>query len=172
MTRPAPPTKPDPAAPPFRTLPARRAAPRLGARVTPQLARLAAKSGAMDPALAERWEAAAGPELARLCRPVRLRRQKNAVTLEVAVRSGAAAMRVQYAQAQLLERVRTHLREPRLTRLAIRQAGAAAAEAPRWASRKVTPEPDAEAAPPPRRPAASLDEALEALRVAMGAPKR
>ena len=170
MTRHAPyPNTYDPN-PPFRTRPVRRAAPKLGSRVAPQLARLAAKSGAMDPRLAERWEEAAGGELAALCRPVRLRRQKNAVTLEVSVRNGAAAMRLQYAQDQLLARLRTHLREPRLTRLAIRQSGAEAA--PRWASRRVTAPEAVEAAPQPRRAATSLGEALERMRADMGAPPR
>ena len=165
MTRRAPDPNPS-----FRTRPARRAAPRLGARVTPQVARLAAKSGAMDPGLAERWEEAAGADLARLCRPVRLRRQKNAVTLEVSVRNGAAAMRVQYAQDQLLARLRTQLREPRLTRLRIVQAGGA--EPPRWASRKVEAVAPDDAPAPPTRPAHSLAEALERMRAAMDAPPR
>ena len=166
MTRPAP----DPN-PPIRTRPVRRAAPKLGTRVAPQVARLAAKSGAMDPRLAERWEEAAGRDLAALCRPVRLRRQKNAVTLEISVRTGAAAMRLQYAQEQLLTRLRTHLREPRLTRLLIKQSGAAP-KAPRWASRVVTADADEAPPPTPRRPARSLTEALERMRADMGAPER
>ena len=171
MTRRASDPKPSLDGPPVATKPPRRAPPRIGARVAPQIARLAAKSGAMDPALAANWEAAAGADLAVLCRPVRLRRQKNAVALEVAVRSGAAAMRLQYAQEQLLARLRTHLREPRLTRLLIKQAGAAP-EAPRWASRRVTAPQDEEVPAPVRRPAASLAEALERMRRDMNAPER
>lgn len=155
--------------PPFPTRAVRRSAPKLGRRVMPQIAKLAARSGAMDPRLAERWEEAAGADLAALCRPMRLKRQKNAVALEVSVPSGAAAMRLQYAQEQLLARLRTYLKEPRLTRLMIRQTGIA--EQPRWASRKVTAAPEA-ATPPPKRPATSLAEALENLREAMGAPPR
>ncbi|MBB4658611.1 hypothetical protein GGQ59_001111 [Parvularcula dongshanensis] len=124
----------------------------------------------MDPSLAERWAEVAGVDLARLCRPLALKRQKNAVTLEVAVSSGAAAMRVQYAQNQLLARARTALREPRLTRLSIRQAGAQVAEGRNWASRRVTAE--AEAPSPAPRPARNPAEALERLRAAIASHRR
>ncbi|WP_051881586.1 DUF721 domain-containing protein [Parvularcula oceani] len=154
---------------PFPTKPARRGPPPLSAKLAPQVAQLAAKSGAMDPALARSWPEVVGPELAKLCRPLRLRRQKNAITLEVAVPNGAAAMRVQYAQNQILSRARTQLRQPKLSRLAILQAGAKASEGRSWASKRVTRD-DGQPAPAPR-PARTAQEALERLRAAIQARK-
>lgn len=158
--------------PPFPTKPVRRGAPPLGARIRPQIAQLAQRSGALDPKLAARWSEVAGPDLARLCRPLRLKRTKNAVTLEVAVTSGAAAMRVEYAQNAILARARTELREPRLTRLAIVQAGAKPKESRTWKSRRVEVPKDEAPAPPPQRPARTPAEALERLRASLTEGRR
>ena len=144
-----------------RTLPARKGPPPVRAQVGPHLARLAQRSGAMDPALAERWDEVAG-DAAPYCRPVRLRRGRGGVTLEVQAVSGAAAMRVEYAQNALLARARTILGEPRLNRLRVTQRGQARER--QWASKRIEAEHAvAPAAPPPR----DAKEALERLRAAM-----
>ena len=159
---PTPPLPPRPAtdqAP--RTLPARKGPPPVRAQVGPHLARLAKRSGAMDPALAEQWDEVAG-DAARFCRPVRLRRGRGGVTLEVQAVSGAAAMRVEYAQGPILARARTVLGEPRLNRLRVTQRGQPRERA--WASRRI----EAEAATAPAAPPAqNAREALERMRAAM-----
>ena len=144
-----------------RTLPVRKGPPPVRAQLAPHLARLAKRSGAMDPMLAERWEEVAG-DAARFCRPVRLRRGRGAVTLEVQAVSGAAAMRVEYAQNAILARARTVLGEPRLTRLRVTQRGQPRER--QWASKRIEAPSETVAATPPARDAA---EALERLRAAM-----
>ena len=146
-----------------RTLPARRGPPPVRAQMAPHLARLAKRSGAMDPGLADRWNEVAG-EAARFCRPVRLRRGRGAVTLEVQAVSGAAAMRVEYAQAAILARARTALGEPNLTRLKVTQRGRTGER--QWASRKVEA---AEVVEPAEPPARDTTEALARMRAAMSA---
>ena len=146
---------------PLRTLPARRGPPPVRAQMAPHLARLAKRSGAMDPQLAERWDEVAG-DVAPLCRPVRLRRGRGGVTLEVQATSGAAAMRVEYAQSALLARARTVLGEPNLKRLRVTQRGRTGER--QWASKRVTAE---EATASPQAPARSASEALERMRAAM-----
>ena len=122
----------------------------------------------MDPALADRWDEVAG-DLARLCRPVRLRRGRGGVTLEVQASSGAAAMRVEYAQAQLLARARDALGEPNLKRLKVTQRGRTSER--RWASRRITPEDAAAPALPPARNAGEALARMEAaMRARFGAP--
>lgn len=93
------------------------------------LAALASKSGAMDPRLAADWHEIAGGEIARLCRPVRLKSAGRARSLEVAVANGSAAMQLQYRQAELIERVNRVLGKGTVTRLLIRQTGAAGTKA-------------------------------------------
>lgn len=127
-----------------RTKPPRSAAPRLARSLGPHLARLAKASGAMDPRLASDWPKIAGKELATLCRPVRVINRGRTQALEVSVKNGAAAMRVQYAQEQLLGRVRQAIGLPRLSRIVIREG----AEGGRsWKSRRMERVEPAQAAP-------------------------
>lgn len=161
--------------PPINTKPVRAAAPRVGKFVTRHVASLAAKSGAMDPALIDAWPEIAGPELHTVCRPLRLRKQGRVHTLVVGVQSGAAAMRLQYAQNQILARAASHLNRPTLRKLVIEQSGTKGVDArtpgrrtkgsKRWSSGKLTGASLASAKPtPPPIPAASLAEALDQLR--------
>ena len=81
----------------------------------------------MDPALAEAWPEIVGPTLAPLCKPVRLKKRGKAQTLVVSVPTGAAAMRVQFSQKEILTRAATYLKLPALKTLAIAQSGQRAA---------------------------------------------
>lgn len=89
------------------------------------IADLARRSGAMDPRLIEHWPDIAGENLTRMCRPLRLRTHGRAKSLEVAVPNGAAAMQVQFRQKELIDRVNRVLGKGTVTRLLIRQTGAA-----------------------------------------------
>ncbi|MGV6819080.1 MAG: DUF721 domain-containing protein [Parvularcula sp.] len=108
-------------APAVKTRAVRRAPPRIARGVGKLMATLAQKTGAMDPALLEAWPDIVGPDLCKMCRPVRLKRVGKAHTLVVSANSGAAAMRIQFSQADLLARTRQFLRMPTLTKLAIEQ---------------------------------------------------
>ncbi|MEO1040735.1 MAG: DUF721 domain-containing protein [Pseudomonadota bacterium] len=133
MPRPAPPSQ----ASEVRTKPIRKAAPPIGRSLGPHIARLAAASGAMDPRLASEWPSIAGPEIAALCRPLRIINRGRSQALEVAVKSGAAAMKIQYAQEALLGRIRQHLGMPRLQRLVFREGK----EARNWQTRRLSAAP-------------------------------
>lgn len=117
----------------------------------------------MDPRLATEWPAIAGPELARLCRPVRIIRRGKSQALELSVTSGAAAMRVQYAQEALLSRVRHQLGLPHLTRIVLRESAGSRGWERRQMRPELHPDPGADAASAPCPPA-SLREALERMR--------
>ncbi|MEM9810605.1 MAG: DUF721 domain-containing protein [Pseudomonadota bacterium] len=148
----------NPQAAEFRTRPVRRAAPSVSKSLGPHIARLAKASGAMDPRLASEWPKIAGPELAPLCRPIRIISRGRTQALELSVKSGAAAMKIQYAQEALLGRVRQRLGLPRLSRIVIRQG----AEVKAWASQRLAAETPAPK-PAPKSPS-RLDEALTAMR--------
>lgn len=152
---------PTPSIPPVNTRAVRQAAPPVRRQIATTLAAMARKAGILDPEVIEHWGEIIGPELEKLCRPVRIKRMKKTETLVVSVSSGAAAMRVQYAEKDILARAASHLGRRGLTRLAIEQTGAAARE-PRWKSRSVSA---ANAAPTvaPLAPE-TLDDALEQLR--------
>lgn len=107
--------------PAVKTRAVRRAPPRISRGVGKLMASLAQKTGAMDPALLEAWPDIVGPELSKICRPVRLKRVGKAHTLVVSANSGAAAMRIQFTQADLLARTKQFLRLTTLTKLAIEQ---------------------------------------------------
>lgn len=120
----------------------------------------------MDPRLVENWATLAGPELAKLCMPIRIVRRGKSQALEVSVKSGAAAMRVQYAQEALLSRVRQELGLPGLNRLTFREG-----KAPRgWEQRRLAAglpagQPERPARTPrPKSASGSLDEALARMR--------
>jgi hypothetical protein len=150
-------------APAFRTRPARKGAPPLSRSLGPHLARLAKASGAMDPRLAAEWAELAGPDLAPLCRPVRVVQQGRVQALEVSVPSGAAGTKLRYHQEALLGRIRHKIGYPRLTKLIIREGAGQRS----WEKRRMSKAPD----PSPPAPAKSggpkdsgLKAALEAMR--------
>jgi len=138
-------------APGPRTRPARRPPPKVARAVGPHLKRLAQASGAMDPRLVDDWAAIAGDDIAKLCRPIRIVRQGKTQALELSVKSGAAAMRIQYAQEGLLSRLRQTLGLPNLTKITFREG-----KQPRsWENRRVTAAPK-----PPAKPKAEAKPAL------------
>lgn len=148
-----------------RTRPARTGAPKLSKSLGPHLARLAEATGAMDPRLAQNWADIAGPELAPLCRPVRIIHRGRVQALEVSVKSGAAATKLRYNQEALLGRIRQRLGLPKLSQIVFREGK----EAGRWTSRRMAPAPakPAPAKPASERPAPKsegLKSALEAMR--------
>ena len=157
--------------PPVNTRRVRAAAPPVRRQMLTTLSALARKTGLLDPGVIENWEEIVGPELFKLCRPVRIRKQKNVETLVVAVPNGAAAMRVQYTADRILARAQSYLGRHALKKLAIEQTGATADRKPRWRSQHVVTAP--------KRPktlakttadngeAKTLDEALDRLRKAV-----
>ena len=69
------------------------------------------------------WPTIVGPELAARCTPIALRGGaggRGGATLELAVRSGAA-LELQHAAPQLVERINGHLGWPAVARLVLRQ---------------------------------------------------
>lgn len=157
---------------PLKTKPARPASPRIGRAVQSQVAELAQKAGAMDPGLVALWPEIVGPELAKLCRPVKVNRRGRAASLVVAASNGAAAMRIQYAQSEIVQRAASFLKLPHLKSLQITQRGQPgqpASAGRQWASQPIastaiigargTPSAIAMA-----RPCGSVSEALARLR--------
>ncbi|GEM_PF-2746758 len=110
--------------PVIKTRPRRQPPPRLSRSMMALLAGLAKKSGAIDPRLIENWAEIVGEETARMCRPIRLKTQGRAKTLEIAVSNGPSAMAVQFRQQDILARVNQWLGRNAITRLTIRQTGA------------------------------------------------
>lgn len=115
----------------------------------------------MDPRLAENWAEIAGPELASLCRPVRIIQRGRVQALEVSVKSGAAAMKLRYGQEALLGRVRQQLGLPKLSQIVFREGK----EAPRWTSRRMAPSK-------PKEQSASSEPKSEGLKSALDAMRR
>jgi len=80
-----------------------------------------ARAGFSDPALVLHWEAIAGPELARLTRPMRLAESKHGGVLTLLAEPGAAVF-LQHETRPLCERINTYLGRPAVARLKIVQA--------------------------------------------------
>ncbi|WOI52831.1 DUF721 domain-containing protein [Parvularcula sp. LCG005] len=156
--------------PPVNTKPVRSAPPKVSRSVAQRLAALAKASGALDPELVAGWQEIAGEDMAKVCRPVRLKKAGKSHTLVVSVPSGAAAMKVQYSQAAILARASAYLRLPGLKKLVIEQSGTIAkpeAKRARWASRTYTASTVPREEPVAQPPARDLDEALRRLRLSM-----
>lgn len=158
----------------FTTKPARSGPPPLSRQVSKLMATLAERSGAMDPRLAADWPDIAGPQLSKQCRPVRLKKNGRARTLEIAAANGAAAMQLQYRQKELLEQVNRLLGKGAVTRIAIRQTGAAgtARKAGPVYSRPVMPDRPDDGIPAARTEDQGLDAALERLRGLLSTGRR
>lgn len=109
--------------PPVKTRPRRPGPPPASRAITKLVASLALKTNALDPRIVEDWREIVGPDLARLCQPVRLKAHGKAKVLEVAVPNGAAAMKVQFKQKFILDGINRLLGRGRVTKLIIRQTG-------------------------------------------------
>lgn len=119
---------------PIRTRPARRAAPPVGRYTAAIFADLAEKTRFADPQLAARWGAIVGPEIAALCRPGRLTGAGAGRTLELVVRDGAAAARVEFEAEAIRRRLNDALGPGMIGRLSVRQKAGAAPSDPRLAA--------------------------------------
>ena len=108
---------------PIKTKPPRSGAPHLSREMSRLLAKLAKKSGALDPRLAANWDEIVGPDLAKLCRPLQTKAHGRAKSLEVAVANGAAGMQLQYRLETLRQKVNAYLGPGAIARVTIRQTG-------------------------------------------------
>lgn len=79
------------------------------------------RAGFSDPALVLHWDAIAGPETARLCRPLRLSEGAQGGVLTVLAEPGAAVF-LQHESRNLLARINTYLGRPAVARLKFVQA--------------------------------------------------
>ncbi len=157
---------------PVKTKPPRSGPPHLSRSFAKLMARLATKSGAMDPRLAGNWEEIVGPDLAKLCRPVQTRPVGRARALEVAVANGAAAMQVQYKQDFLLQKINAFLGRNNISRIMIRQTGKAGLRSGRSGYSKVEHVDDEDAFAPERGvPSEELTSALDRMKSLLGAKR-
>lgn len=110
----------------IQTRPVRRSPPRAGRAALKVLKRLSRNTGFLDPALAENWEAIAGPEIAQLVRPSQMTHRGGRGTLYVDAPNGAAAMLMNTQTEVLRERVNRALGAGRIKRIVIRQTASGA----------------------------------------------
>ena len=75
-----------------------------------------ARAGFPDPTLVLRWEEIAGPETARLARPIRFSHGPNGGTLTLKAEPGAALF-LQHDSRSLCERINAYLGQPAVSRL-------------------------------------------------------
>jgi hypothetical protein len=131
-----------------------------GGLIAPRLAQATGKRGFAVARLLTRWDAIAGPDFARLARPVRIgygARDGLGATLTLAAR-GADAPRLQAESARLIARVNAAYGYAAIARIRIVQTGApglAEAAAPWQPEPHPPPSPtrrpaNRRAAPPPR----------------------
>ena len=126
--------------PPEETQPSRRgrAAP-VGGDAGATAASAFQRMGFQDPSLVLRWREIAGPEVARLCQPLRFSEGPGGGTLTLKALPGAALF-LGHETRTLTARINQYLGRPAVARLKFVQGNFAA------------PRP----APPPRRPAAGI----------------
>lgn len=148
-----------------KTMTARRAPKPVRHQITSLMAEAAKKAGILEPDLIENWADIVGDELAEACRPVKILRDRRAETLIVSVPNGGAAMKVQYAQSQILARANSWTKRRRLTKLLIEQSGAAPKR--RWRSSNVPSKNEAPKVADALPPAQSVEEALKRLKRAL-----
>jgi hypothetical protein len=132
-----------------RTRPQRRPPPPAGRALGRTLRELDARFGEGPGALIARWREIVGPDVARRTEPVKLVKGRNGgpSSLEIRVAGPSAAL-IQHQAHEILARVNLYLGADAVQKLRIVQG-------PLHTHR--------EAAPPPRRRAAPLDAAAEAL---------
>ncbi|MEQ8654922.1 MAG: DciA family protein [Kiloniellales bacterium] len=96
----------------------------MGKTLRPLVKPLLRKRPALEASLLLDWDEAVGPELAKLCQPLKLRRERRADkqigALEVACLSWAA-LELQHRAPQVIERVNAFLGLQAIERLRIRQ---------------------------------------------------
>jgi hypothetical protein len=140
---------------------------RAAAALTPALRAAAGARGFAEHRLLTDWDAIMGPELARLCRPVKVdhRPRKGAEGLGgalVVAAEGAAAMEAAHLAPQIIERVNRAYGYRAVARLRVAQNGAGwgalAEDAAPWSG----PPPAAFASPPSPAICAIADEGLRA----------
>lgn len=99
----------------------RRGSCRIGPLLAAVLPPAARKRAFAEAAILGAWATIVGPELAARCTPLALRGAAGGpATLELAVR-GRAALELQHAAPQLIERINGHLGWPAVARLLLRQ---------------------------------------------------
>ncbi|BCX19746.1 MAG: hypothetical protein KatS3mg117_3428 [Geminicoccaceae bacterium] len=101
----------------------RRVARRVGGLLGALLPPAARRRAFAEASILGDWPAIVGPELAARCTPIALRGGaggRGGATLELAVRSGAA-LELQHAAPQLVERINGHLGWRAVARLVLRQ---------------------------------------------------
>jgi hypothetical protein len=129
---------------------------RVGLLLAAVLPPAARKRAFAEAAILGEWATIVGPELAARCTPLALRGAVGGgATLELAVRGGAA-LELQHAAPQLVERINGHLGWRAVARLVLRQRPPPAR----------TPEP-----PPPTPPDPALERVLAAELEALEAPE-
>lgn len=108
----------------------RRGSCRVGVLLAAVLPPAARKRAFAEAAILGEWATIVGPELAARCTPLSLRGAAGGgATLELAVRGGAA-LELQHAAPQLIERINGHLGWRAVARLVLRQRPAPAREPP------------------------------------------
>jgi hypothetical protein len=115
----------DPEAPPER----RNWAGAVGSDTAPLGAAAFARAGFADPSLVLHWEKIAGPEVARLTRPLRLAQGAQGGVLTLMAEPGAALF-LSHETRALAERINTYLGRPAVARLKFVQASLARRAAP------------------------------------------
>ena len=113
-----------------KTRPARKPPPRISGAGLSVFAELARQTKFVDPALAEYWPQIVGPDIAALARPGRITGGPGGRSLEVYVRSGAAATQIQMAAADLTVRVNRYLGVGAVSRILIKQTTSAPSAEP------------------------------------------
>ncbi|MDE1939415.1 MAG: DUF721 domain-containing protein [Alphaproteobacteria bacterium] len=88
-----------------------------------------ARAGFSDPTLVLRWEEIAGPETARLARPIRFSQGPNGGVLTLKAEPGAALF-LQHETRPLCERINAYLGHPAVARLRFVQGPLAVRPAP------------------------------------------
>jgi hypothetical protein len=127
--------EPEHDAAPLRRKSAGRGFTRAAAALTPALRAAAGKRGFAEHRLLTDWDAIMGPELARLCRPVKVehRPRKGAEGLGgslVVAAEGAAALEVAHLAPQIMERVNRAYGYRAVSRVRVAQNGAGWGGAP------------------------------------------
>jgi hypothetical protein len=134
-----------------------------GGLIAPRLAQATGKRGFAVARLLTRWDAIAGPDFARLARPVRIgygARDGLGATLTLAAR-GADAPRLQAESARLIARVNAAYGYAAIARIRIVQTGApglAEAAAPWQPEAAPAAEPDTKTREQARRTAAPVQD--------------
>lgn len=113
-----------------RTRPVRKSPPRLKRYTDSVFTSLAKQTRYMEPALASRWQEIVGPEIAAICWPARVLSDGQHRLLEVVVKNGAVATRVNYEAPTILKAVAKVLGPGVVNRILVKQHGQRARNQP------------------------------------------